>query len=86
LGTLNLLTPDVVMRAKEEIQVGKSVALNWGLDKLSQPTLGRSILKHEHVDWRKKPGFPFYSWDDEISFNTQTGTLKLPPALFVVEC
>lgn len=73
LGTLNLLTPEVVLKAKEEITTGKSVALNWGLDKLCHPTFGRSILKHELVNWRDKPDFPFYSWDDEISINTQTG-------------
>ncbi|KAI6784013.1 uncharacterized protein J7T54_004559 [Emericellopsis cladophorae] len=74
IGTLNILTEQVVLQAKEEIRVGRSVALNWGLDKLSEPTLGRSVLKHELVDWRTKPGFDFYSWDDEISFNTQTGS------------
>ena len=74
LGTLNLLTPEVILRAKEEIQTGRSVALNWGLDKLSQETMGRSVLKHEFVDWRTKdPKLSFYSWDDEIAINTQTG-------------
>ncbi|KXJ87544.1 hypothetical protein Micbo1qcDRAFT_215975 [Microdochium bolleyi] len=73
LGTLNLLTPDTVLAAKDEIRTGKSVALNWGLDKLSQPTFGRSVLKHELVNWREKEAFPFWSWDDEISINTQTG-------------
>lgn len=63
----------MVVRAKEEIQTGKSVALNWGLNRLSQETFGRSVLKHELVNWREKPGFTFYSWDDEISINTQTG-------------
>lgn len=76
IGTLNLLTPETVMRAKDEIKTGNSVALNWGLDKLSQPTMGRSVLKHEHVNWRDKPDFPFYSWDDEISINTQTGNFN----------
>ncbi|KFH43981.1 hypothetical protein ACRE_052300 [Hapsidospora chrysogenum ATCC 11550] len=74
LGTINLLTPEVVVRAREEIQTGKSVALNWGLNRLSQETFGRSVLKHELVNWREKPGFTFYSWDDEISINTQTGS------------
>ena len=32
IGTINLLTESVVLRAKEEIQTGKSVALNWGLE------------------------------------------------------
>ncbi|KAK0386768.1 hypothetical protein NLU13_6604 [Sarocladium strictum] len=74
LGTLNLLTPEVVLRAKEEIKTGQTVALNWGLDKLHDETFGRSVLRHEFVDWREKPGFAFYSWDDEIAINTQTGS------------
>src|ERR1700761_9828527 len=73
LGTLNLLTPAVVARAGQEIKAGKSVALNWGLDKLHEPGFGRSVLKHEFVDWRKKPDYPFYSYDDEITINTQSG-------------
>lgn len=72
LGTLNLLTPEVVMRAREEIKTGKSVALNWGLDRLSDVQMGRSVLKHSHVDWRDK-GYDFWCYDDEISINTQTG-------------
>ncbi|CAG9996977.1 unnamed protein product [Clonostachys byssicola] len=74
LGTLNFLTPEVVLRAKDEIQIGKSVSLNWGLENLAESTMGRSTLKHELVDWRNKPGFSFYSWDDEISFNTQSSS------------
>ncbi|KAL1962256.1 hypothetical protein VTN77DRAFT_9846 [Rasamsonia byssochlamydoides] len=31
LGTLNLLTPEVVLEAKSEIQLGISVAINWPL-------------------------------------------------------
>jgi len=73
---LNLLTPEVVLRAKEEIGTGQSVALNWGLHNLGEETFGRSILKHEFVNWREKENFPFYSWDDEISINTQTGTSR----------
>jgi hypothetical protein len=73
IGTFNLLTPSVVMRAREEIKTGTSISLNWGLDRLNEITFGRSILKHEKVDWRTKPGFDFYSYDDEVSFNTQTG-------------
>lgn len=73
LGTLNLLTPEVVLKAREEIQTGRSVALNWGLDRLSEEAFGRSTLKHKLVDWRTKPNYPFYCYDDEISFNTQVG-------------
>lgn len=73
IGTLNLLTPDVVTNAAKEIHSGRSVSLNWGLDKMHQPGFGRTSLQHKFVDWRKKDGFDFFSYDDEITVNTQTG-------------
>ncbi|OAA63601.1 hypothetical protein SPI_03764 [Niveomyces insectorum RCEF 264] len=73
LGTLNLLTPAVVLQARAEIQTGRSVALNWGLNKLKELAFGRSTLQHTHVDWRTK-NYDFYCYDDEISFNTQVGS------------
>lgn len=77
LGTLNLLTPETTLAAaRDEIRTGVSVALNWGLDKCSQEAFGRSVLKHELVDWREKEDFPFYCWDDAISINTQTGEFR----------
>jgi hypothetical protein len=74
IGTINLLTPSAVVRAREEIQTGQSVALNWGLEKIHEPTHGRCQMKHTFVDWRKKPGFDFYSYDDEVEINTQSGS------------
>ena len=71
---MNLLTPSTVLRAREEIKTGKSVALNWGMEKLHEPGFGRLGLDHKFIDWRKKPGYDFYSWDDEITVNTQTGS------------
>lgn len=73
LGTLNLLTPEVVLRARDEIKTGRTVALNWGLDKLEEETFERKVLQHTIIDWRKKAKHPFYSYDDEIVINTQTG-------------
>ena len=73
IGTINLLTPDVVVNAAKEIRTGKSVSLNWGLEKIHHPGFGRTGLKHEIVNWRKKPGYDFYSYDDEITVNTQAG-------------
>jgi hypothetical protein len=74
VGTLNLLTPEVVLRASQEIKSGKSVALNWGLEKLHEPGYGRAVLTHKIINWRDKPDYPFYSYDDEITVNTQTGS------------
>ncbi|KAK7214744.1 hypothetical protein V2G26_002747 [Clonostachys chloroleuca] len=67
LGTLNFLTPEVVLRARDEIKIGMSVSLNWGLENLAEPTMGRSTLKHELVDWRRQ-------WDGLRHWgNTHTG-------------
>jgi hypothetical protein len=35
LGTLNLLTPEAVLAAKEEIKIGQSVSVNWQLNKVN---------------------------------------------------
>lgn len=76
IGTINLLSPDVVAEAAREIRTGKRVSLNWGLEKLHQPGFGRSNLQHKVVNWREKQGFDFYSYDDEIKINTQAGVLS----------
>ncbi|KZS89845.1 hypothetical protein SISNIDRAFT_458521 [Sistotremastrum niveocremeum HHB9708] len=68
LGTINLLTPDVVQRAaKEEIRTGKSVALNWPINFPSKPLFGRQPPEIKILD----RGF---ARDDEIHLNTQSGT------------
>jgi len=78
IGTLNLLTQDVVVAARSEIQTGRSVALNWGMEKLHQPGFNRTSLQHKFVDWRVKAresgGPEFFSYDDEITVNTQAGS------------
>ncbi|KAH8667974.1 putative cyclase-domain-containing protein [Tricladium varicosporioides] len=90
LGTLNLLTPDVARAASSEIKTGKSVSLNWGLENLSCPGFGRKKLAHTFVDWRtntrisgedlpkyewkEAEGKGFYTYDDEVGFNTQCGS------------
>jgi hypothetical protein len=73
IGTLNLLTPDVVQNAAKEVRTGMSVSLNWGLEKIHQPGFGRTKLQHKFLNWREKEGFSFYSYDDEITVNTQAG-------------
>ena len=78
LGTLNNLSAEAVLAAKSEIQSGKTIALNWGLEKLHQPGFGRCSLQHKLVDWKQKAielgTPPFFSYDDEISVNTQAGS------------
>lgn len=74
IGTINLLTPEVVAEAAREIQTGNSVALNWGLEQMAKPFGARKPLDHKFIDWREKDGFDFYSYDDEINVNTQAGS------------
>ena len=69
LGTLNLLTPEVVLEARKEIQLGVSVAINWSLDKCSTPHSQRKKPEHRIFllpDW--------VGHDDEVNINTQSGS------------
>ncbi|KAJ8519226.1 hypothetical protein ONZ45_g3791 [Pleurotus djamor] len=71
LGTVNLLTDEVVHRAAvEEIRSGRSVCLNWPLNFPEKPMFNRKepdIL----TKIRQPPGI---TRDDEIHINTQSGT------------
>ncbi|KAI9250942.1 hypothetical protein BDA99DRAFT_522269 [Phascolomyces articulosus] len=46
LGTLNLLTEDVVTEAGKCIKKGKVFALNWELEKPNPPLFGRQQIQH----------------------------------------
>ena len=69
LGTLNLLTPAVVLEAKTEIREGNSVALNWGMENVKSPGFGRLPLQRKPFDLP-----PYIAHDEEIHFNTQMGS------------
>ncbi|KEF63826.1 uncharacterized protein A1O9_01804 [Exophiala aquamarina CBS 119918] len=69
LGTLNLLTPSTILAAKDEIQYGRSVAINWSLDNCETPHSNRKKPNHRILqlpDW--------IGHDDEIEMNTQSGS------------
>lgn len=69
LGTLNLLTPEVVLEARKEIQLGVSVAINWSMNKVSTPHSQRKKPDHRILllpDW--------VGHDDEVNINTQSGS------------
>jgi len=72
---LNNLTPSVVLQASKEIKIGKSIALNWGLEKLYCPGFGRKALEHKILDWGEGKG-EVYFFDDVVSVNTQAGEFK----------
>lgn len=71
LGTVNLLTEELVARAaKEEMKVGKSVSLNWPLNFPDKPLYGR---KSPQVRMGLREPTKV-SRDDEIHINTQSGS------------
>ncbi|KAI9727369.1 MAG: hypothetical protein M1834_008440 [Cirrosporium novae-zelandiae] len=72
LGTLNLLTSEVVLAAKNEIQKGISVAMNWEMTQnLRHPPSFRRYTKLEIIDALPSGTASF---DDELYFNPQSGS------------
>ncbi|GME21920.1 hypothetical protein EXIGLDRAFT_636798 [Neofusicoccum parvum] len=70
LGTLNLLTPDIVKAAAAEVKDGVSISLNWPLNGIKLPFPGRNAPVHKHQHLRDA-GHDADGWDDIIEFNTQ---------------
>ncbi|KAJ6630357.1 hypothetical protein B0H10DRAFT_1984324 [Mycena sp. CBHHK59/15] len=71
LGTVNLLTEDVVKTAAgEEIRIGKCISLNWPLNFPEKPMFARRTP--EILMTHPAPGALVR--DDEIHINTQSGT------------
>ncbi|KAF2004324.1 hypothetical protein P154DRAFT_485524 [Amniculicola lignicola CBS 123094] len=71
-GMLNVLTPSLVLSARNEIQTGTHIQLDWPLHNLQFPVLGRQPLSQRKIDL--KESFNFISMDDELHFNTQSGS------------
>ncbi|KAF2231181.1 hypothetical protein EV356DRAFT_452566 [Viridothelium virens] len=71
LGTLNYLTPEVVLRARDEIQKGTSISLNLPLHHPTHPSASRPVLSHT-ISSLFPHGYPAY--DDHVSFNTQSSS------------
>ncbi|TDL18943.1 hypothetical protein BD410DRAFT_792745 [Rickenella mellea] len=71
LGTVNLLTEEVVKQAAtEEIRIGKSVSLNWPINFPEKPLFGR---KPPHILLKSRSPTAV-TRDDEIHINTQSGS------------
>ncbi|KAE9582071.1 hypothetical protein CGCF415_v013435 [Colletotrichum fructicola] len=68
LGTLNLLTDDIVASAaKENIITGQRISLNWSMTGASYPKFSRKLLELHTIN--KAP--LKHAHDDEWSFNSQ---------------
>jgi len=72
LGTVNLLTPEVVQRAaREEVKTGQTVSLNWHINFPEKSMFNRQSPHIESI--RFTPGLDAIT-DDVIHINTQSGT------------
>lgn len=69
LGTLNLLTPEVIVEAAKEIKTGIRISLDWPLSMPSYPSFDRNPFKHELV--LRNPNCVY---DDILAFNSQGST------------
>ncbi|KAK7921306.1 hypothetical protein PG985_009328 [Apiospora marii] len=72
IGSVNLLTPDVVKEASREVQTGRHVQLDWPLESIKHPGFARVPLKHRLLD--NYVSLKEYALDDELEFNTQGGS------------
>lgn len=69
LGTLNHLTPETILEARKEIQIGERVSLNWALDLPQYPYMKRKPFVHTLIHKSPRPVN-----DDEIILNTQSSS------------
>ncbi|EUC39686.1 hypothetical protein COCMIDRAFT_110838 [Bipolaris oryzae ATCC 44560] len=69
-GTLNLLTKDIILSAKQEITEGISISLSWKLDGFLGSPTKRKKLNNTLINLADS-GLGSFGWDEEISFNTQ---------------
>ncbi|KAH8918157.1 hypothetical protein BT69DRAFT_1353591 [Atractiella rhizophila] len=70
LGTVNLLTDDVVKEAAQEIKKGRAVSLNWAFHLPLAPSFHREGLTHKFII--NYPGMAVR--DDHLTINSQAGT------------
>ncbi|KAH8647148.1 hypothetical protein BX600DRAFT_389853 [Xylariales sp. PMI_506] len=74
LGTLNILTPDVVSAACKEARDGVSISLNWPLNAMPFTSPGRIAPTHKVQSLKEMGISESKGWDDEINFNTQSSS------------
>ncbi|KAL3462131.1 hypothetical protein BJX64DRAFT_299760 [Aspergillus heterothallicus] len=72
IGSINLLTPSVVLAARAEIQTGRHVQLDWPLHSLAYPSFGRKAFERRVLNFRERSDV--FAFDDEIHINTQSGS------------
>lgn len=70
LGTVNLLTDDLVKEASKEIKTGKAIGLNWPINFPAKPAFTRKEPEHKIIIHKMFGAV----MDDHLHINTQSGT------------
>ncbi|EIW61035.1 uncharacterized protein TRAVEDRAFT_19528 [Trametes versicolor FP-101664 SS1] len=70
LGTINLLTDEVMKEAVKEVKTGKAVCLNWPIQFPNKPAFGR-VPPHHEIIFKADRGAVH---DDVLHINTQSGS------------
>lgn len=74
LGALNLITPQTVQQAAQEIQTGERVSLDWYLNLPSFPSFGRPPFGWRLENRRHPDGTKRFVNDDFLDINTQSSS------------
>jgi hypothetical protein len=74
LGALNLITPETVKAAAQEIQTGERVSLDWYLNMPSFPSFNRPPFDWRMENRRNPDGTKRIVNDDFLNINTQSSS------------
>jgi hypothetical protein len=74
LGALNMITPDTVKTAAQEIQTGQRVSLDWYLNLPSFPSFGRPPFGWKMENRSHPDGTKRIVNDDHLDINTQSSS------------
>ncbi|CAG8319033.1 unnamed protein product [Penicillium salamii] len=73
-GTLNLIVPETIKGAAEEVRQGLSISLNWPIGSIKIPGFFRKSLCHKVFKLEDPFSGDHYGFDDEVEFNTQASS------------
>ncbi|EXJ63661.1 uncharacterized protein A1O5_11422, partial [Cladophialophora psammophila CBS 110553] len=77
LGTLNYLTPEVILQATKEIKAGVTVQLDLPLSHFDHLGAGRQGFSHQMIDFKERlkgTDLDIVAHDDVLTLNTQSSS------------
>ncbi|OQV09726.1 hypothetical protein CLAIMM_13816 [Cladophialophora immunda] len=77
LGTLNYLTPEVILQATKEIKAGVTIQLDLPLNHFDHLGAGRQGFSHQIIDFKERlkgTDLEIVAHDDVLTMNTQSSS------------